>query len=183
MAADTYIYFCRNCGKILFGPDDLEDEDLECPNCGEKANPTGLEQKKWESMSTKSRDWQISLWKNQTDYDDSIVENYADYETEEDEDSYYSPEYKEPGDEEEDILSPYTSEVRDWQTNPPDEDGEYIVWFIRRDKEPSSRKLKLLGGFWLDAKGEEVDIEKYHPALWMQLPTFSEELIEMFRNR
>ena len=173
---DSYIYYCRNCGKILFGPEDIADEDRECPNCGEKAEFTGFKQEKWESLNAKTREWQIDLWKNQTEYDASIVEHPEDYET--DDEKYADDEDDGQGG----ILSQYTSVVRDWQTDPPEEDGEYIIWFIRRDKDPSSRKLVFRDGLWLDAKGEEIGIEKYHPALWMKLPTFSDGLIEMYRN-
>ena len=79
---------------------------------------------------------------------------------------------------------PYTTAVRDWTTEPPMEDGEYIIWFKRKNKDMSSRKLVLSGGMWLDAKGEAFSVEKYHPALWLQLPAVSEDTIgEIRKNR
>ena len=79
---------------------------------------------------------------------------------------------------------PYTTAVRDWTTDPPMEDGEYIIWFKRKDKDMSSRKLVLSEGMWLDAKGEAFGVEKYHPALWLQLPAVSEDTIgEIRKNR
>ena len=176
--ADSYVYYCSCCGRVLFGPQDITDQDRVCPNCGELADLTDLTEEKWNSMSLKSREWQLALWRNQTEYDASIVEQYDEAGNS---DEYYSPVYVEK--EEEDILGEYYSEVRDWETNPPEEDGEYIIWFIRRDKDPSSRKLVYHGGFWLDAKGEEINIGKYNPSLWMKLPTFSNEVIEYYRNR
>ena len=199
MSDDSYVYYCRNCGKVFFGPQDMTDEERQCLNCGEVTDLTDLTEEKWNSMREKSREWQINLWRNQTEFDASITEQYD--EDSEGDGSYYSPVYvesgetveaeepeeqeepEEPEEPEDDMLSDYYSVVWDWETNHPEEDGEYIIWFIRKDKDPSSRKLSFDGESWLDAKGEEINLGKYHPAMWMKLPTFSEEVIEYYRNR
>ena len=181
MAEESFVYYCRCCGRILFGPQEIEDKDRKCPNCGEQTDLTDLTEEKWNAMSLKSREWQIDLWKNQMEFDDSITEEY-DEESEDDETSFDSPAYVKP-ESEGDLLSDYYSVVWDWETNPPEEDGEYIIWFIRKDKDPSCRKLSYKGGLWLDAKGEAIDLQKYRPAFWMKLPVFSDEVIEDYRKR
>ena len=189
MVDESYVYYCRNCGKVFFGPQELESQDMNCPNCGEVTDLTDLTEEKWKSMSNKSREWQIDLWKNQTEFDDSITEQFDEDDSVKDDGSSYphiciEPEEKEePEGTEDDILSEYYSVVWDWKTNPPGEDGEYIIWFIRKDKDPSSRKLVFKCGLWLDAKGEAISLEKYHPAFWMKLPTFSDEVIDYYRSR
>ncbi|MBR6085981.1 MAG: hypothetical protein IKP61_10285 [Spirochaetales bacterium] len=181
MAEESFVYYCRCCGRILFGPQEIEDKDRKCPNCGEQTDLTDLTEEKWNAMSLKTREWQIDLWKNKMEFDDSISEEYEE-DAEGGEESFYSPDYVEQ-EKDDDLLSDYYSVVWDWETNPPEEDGEYIIWFIRKDKDPSCRKLSFKGGLWLDAKGEAIDLEKYRPAFWMKLPTFSDEVIEYYRNR
>ena len=198
MADESYVYYCRNCGRVFFGPQDITDEERQCLNCGEVTDLTDLTEEKWNSMRDKSREWQINLWRNQTEFDASVTDQ--EYDDAEDDDSYYSPVYEDPNEQEEtdetdetietedafveqDMLGEYYSEVRDWETESPEEEGEYIIWFVRKDKDPSSRKLSFDGESWVDAKGEEINLGKYHPAMWMKLPTFSDEVIEFYRSR
>lgn len=80
-------------------------------------------------------------------------------------------------------LSKFPMTVRDFVTDPPIHAGEYIVWFIRRGAPLQSRKYVYDGSKWFDQKGDQMDIRQYRPAMWMLLPTFSEDLLEIYRRR
>ena len=80
-------------------------------------------------------------------------------------------------------LSKFPMTVRDFATDPPIHAGEYIVWFIRRGAPLQSRKYVYDGSKWFDQKGDQMDIRQYKPAMWMLLPTFSEDLLEIYRRR
>ena len=82
-----------------------------------------------------------------------------------------------------DILGKYAIAVRDWAANPPTEDGEYLIWFIRSGNKLSARKLVFHRKVWTDTDGEEIYILKSHPALWIKLPVFSEDVLEMCKKR
>ena len=83
----------------------------------------------------------------------------------------------------ESYLSRFPMKVEDWATNPPLHNGEYVIWFVRKDWELESRKYTFAGGKWYGAQGEEIDIQKYHPSMWMLLPTFDPAVIEIYKRR
>ena len=80
-------------------------------------------------------------------------------------------------------LSRFPMKVEDWATNPPLHNGEYVIWFVRKDWELESRKYTYAGNKWYGAQGEEIDIRKYHPSMWMLLPTFDPSVIQIYRRR
>jgi len=83
----------------------------------------------------------------------------------------------------ESYLSRFPMKVEDWATCPPLHNGEYVIWFVRKDWELESRKYTYAGGKWYGAQGEEIDIQKYHPSMWMLLPTFDPGVIEIYKRR
>ena len=83
----------------------------------------------------------------------------------------------------ESYLSRFPMKVEDWATCPPLHNGEYVIWFVRKDWELESRKYTYAGGKWYGAQGEEIDIRKYHPSMWMLLPTFDPSVIEIYKRR
>lgn len=80
-------------------------------------------------------------------------------------------------------LSRFPMKVEDWLTHPPLHNGEYVIWFVRKDWELESRKYTYAGNKWYGAQGEEIDIQKYHPSMWMLLPTFDPSVIEIYKRR
>lgn len=80
-------------------------------------------------------------------------------------------------------LSKFPMTVRDFATDPPYHAGEYIVWFVKTDQETESRKYTFVGGKWYGNQGEEIDIRKYKPSMWMLLPTFDPGVIEIYKRR
>ena len=80
-------------------------------------------------------------------------------------------------------LSRFPMKVEDWATYPPLHNGEYVIWFVRKDWELESRKYTYAGGKWYGNQGEEIDIQKYHPSMWMLLPTFDPGVIEIYKRR
>lgn len=80
-------------------------------------------------------------------------------------------------------LTKFPLTVRDFATDPPIHAGEYIIWFIRMGVPLQSRKYVFNGSKWFDQKGDQMDIRQYKPAMWMLLPTFSEDLLEIYRRR
>ena len=80
-------------------------------------------------------------------------------------------------------LSRFPMKVEDWATNPPLHNGEYVIWFVRKDWELESRKYTYAGNKWYGAQGEEIDIRKYHPSMWMLLPTFDPSVIQIYKRR
>lgn len=80
-------------------------------------------------------------------------------------------------------LTRFPMKVEDWATNPPLHNGEYIIWFVKKDQETESRKYTFAGGKWYGNQGEEIDIRKYKPSMWMLLPTFDPGVIEIYKRR
>lgn len=80
-------------------------------------------------------------------------------------------------------LSRFPNVVKDWATCPPIHQGEYVIWFVRKDWELESRKYTFAGGKWYGNQGEEIDIRKYKPSMWMLLPTFDPGVIEIYKRR
>lgn len=80
-------------------------------------------------------------------------------------------------------LSKFPMTVRDFATDPPYHAGEYIIWFVKKDQETESRKYTFAGGKWYGNQGEEIDIRKYKPSMWMLLPTFDPGVIEIYKRR
>ena len=80
-------------------------------------------------------------------------------------------------------LSKFPMTVRDFATDPPYHAGEYIIWFVRRGAPVQSRKYVYDGSSWFDQKGDRMDIKQYRPAMWMMLPVFGDDLLEIYRRR
>lgn len=80
-------------------------------------------------------------------------------------------------------LTRFPMKVEDWATSPPLHNGEYIIWFVKKDQETESRKYTFAGGKWYGNQGEEIDIRKYKPSMWMLLPTFDPGVIEIYKRR
>ena len=80
-------------------------------------------------------------------------------------------------------LTRFPMKVEDWATNPPLHNGEYIIWFVKKDQGTESRKYTFAGGKWYSSQGAEIDIRKYNPSMWMLLPTFDPGVIEIYKRR
>ena len=80
-------------------------------------------------------------------------------------------------------LSRFPMVVKDWATEPPVHNGEYIIWFVRKGQDPHSRKYTYAAGKWHDSQGNEIDIRQYKPSMWLLLPTFSPDVLEVYRRR
>lgn len=81
-------------------------------------------------------------------------------------------------------LSVFPLAVKDWITNPPIHQGEYILWFVRKDKPLRTRKYLFMGmGDWYDSKGNKVDMAKLKPAMWMMVPVISPAVLEVYKRR
>ena len=80
-------------------------------------------------------------------------------------------------------LTRFPMKVEDWATNPPLHNGEYIIWFVKKDQETESRKYTFAGGKWYSSQGAEIDIRRYKPSMWMLLPTFDPGVIEIYKRR
>ena len=80
-------------------------------------------------------------------------------------------------------LSRFPQGVKDWYTNPPLHQGEYIVWFCRKGRKVQTRKYLHYQGRWLDSRNCEVDMHKLKPAMWMMVPVIDPGIIEMYERR
>lgn len=71
---DSFIYYCRNCGSVFSGPQELDGDDKLCPNCEAEVELTDISEEKWQSLTKKAKDLQIKIWKNQKETGDSQIE-------------------------------------------------------------------------------------------------------------
>lgn len=80
-------------------------------------------------------------------------------------------------------LSVFPLAVKDWATDPPIHQGEYIVWFVRRGKPVQTRKYLYVDKGWLDSRGGRVDMNRLRPAMWMMVPVIDPGVIEVYARR
>ena len=80
-------------------------------------------------------------------------------------------------------LTRFPMKLEDWETNPPQHSGEYVLWFIYPNRDPVIRKLIFYQGEWRDNKGNKIDVQFYKPSMWMLLPTLAPGVIDMYKRR
>ena len=80
-------------------------------------------------------------------------------------------------------LSVFPVAVKDWVTDPPIHQGEYIVWFVRGTGSVRTRKYLLMGGKWTDSAGKELDMNRLKPSMWMAVPVIDPAVLEVYARR
>ncbi len=80
-------------------------------------------------------------------------------------------------------LSRFPNVVKDFATDPPIHNGEYIVWFMTKDGNFQTRKYTFVGGKWYTGEQKEVSIRKHNPAMYQMVPTIADEVKEIYRRR
>ena len=80
------------------------------------------------------------------------------------------------------LISRFPIKVEDFETNPPIHNGQYLVWFVRKDG-VSVRFYSFVGGRWFDSQKNEVNIKALYPSCYLTAPVLSEDAIEVYRRR
>lgn len=60
----SFIYYCRNCGNVFSGPQDLGRDDSSCPSCGQPTILTDMPLGKWQTLSGYSQQKNKQKWNN-----------------------------------------------------------------------------------------------------------------------
>lgn len=79
------------------------------------------------------------------------------------------------------LLNRFPAKVEDWATKPPKYQGRYILYFIRGN-DVLSRLFELGPRGWVNGQGKVIDLAKYKPKCYFQIPELSEYAKTIYRE-
>ena len=80
------------------------------------------------------------------------------------------------------LISRFPVKVEDFMTRPPIHNGQYVIWFVRKDK-TVIRFYTLKGEKWYDSQGNEVNVRSLYPSCYLQVPTLEDAVEDLYRRR
>lgn len=80
------------------------------------------------------------------------------------------------------LISRFPVKVEDFMTRPPIHNGQYVIWFVRKDR-TAVRFYTLKGEKWFDSQGNEVNIRDLYPSCYLQVPVLEDSVEDLYRRR
>ena len=80
------------------------------------------------------------------------------------------------------LISRFPVKVEDFATRPPIHNGQYVIWFVRKDR-TAVRFYTLKGDRWFDSQNNEVNIRDLYPSCYLQVPTLEDSVEDLYRRR
>lgn len=80
------------------------------------------------------------------------------------------------------LISRFPIKVEDFATHPPIHNGNYLVYFVRKNS-IIVRFYTFVENKWFDSLKNEIDLKSLYPSCYLQCPVLSEDAIEVYRRR
>ena len=80
------------------------------------------------------------------------------------------------------LISRFPIKVEDFLTNPPIHNGNYLIYFVRKDS-VVVRFYTFVAGKWFDSQKNEVNMKGLYPSCYLVAPVLAADAIDVYRRR